>query len=99
MEAAKRDLVSLEALLLDMLEMNKGIPSWGFVQDLSNGEERKERGGAGEGGGVVLKAWGRGKKHSQQTPYKGVCSLCIGNISKKSQKTSYNRLPIWFPKH
>jgi len=31
MEAAKRDLVSLEALLLAMLEMNKGTPSWGFA--------------------------------------------------------------------
>ena len=59
MEAAKRDLVSLEALLLDMLEMIKGIPIWGFGQDLSNGEERKEEGGRG---GCCLKAWGSGKR-------------------------------------
>ena len=45
---------------------------------------------------------GRGKfnhlEHSQQTLYKGVCFLCIGNMSKKSQKRSHYRFPKWFSK-
>jgi hypothetical protein len=61
---AKGDLVSLEALLLDMLEdKQREIPSWGVSCRIFQMEKREEReGGAGEGGGVVLKAWGRGKR-------------------------------------
>jgi hypothetical protein len=36
-------------------------------------------------------------EHSQQTPYKKVCALCIGNKSKKSQKKALQRIPYIVP--